>query len=97
MVWARAVAIVRATPQRNVFTLIRGQVATRNGLWQLWIHAASMAEPPKPNRRRHARFGGSVLGHRPRSNGRPEPDPVLAPGHRRPARRGNLTPIATNL
>jgi putative transposase len=63
----------------------------------LWIHAASMAEPTEPDRRRHAGFGRGVLGHHPRSNGRPEPDPVLPPGHRRPSRRGNLTPIATNL
>lgn len=67
----------RSAPQRDVFALIRGEVATRNSLWQPWIHAASLTEPAEPDRRRYARFSGSVLGHHPGSDRRPKPNPFL--------------------
>jgi hypothetical protein len=61
------------------------------------VHAARVAEPPERVRRGHARLCRRILGLHPPSNRRPEPDPILSPGHRRPPRRGNLAPVLTDL
>src|SRR5690606_13830905 len=47
----------------------------------------SIAEPPRPNRRRHPRLTSSVLGRQPSSDPLPEPNPILPPRSRRPTRR----------
>ncbi len=102
-----AVAIVRAKPPNfpdptrmidptvvNALDLIIvGRILTgRQG-----FTPASVAEPPEPNRARHARLDARTLGRHAASDRSPEPDPVLPPRHRRAARRGDLPPVSTNL
>jgi hypothetical protein len=50
-----------------------------------------------PDRQRHAGLAGRFLRTRAPPYSRPVPHPVLAPGHRRPARRRHLPPIQLNL
>ncbi|SCE52549.1 hypothetical protein GA0115242_146524 [Streptomyces sp. SolWspMP-5a-2] len=57
-----------------------------------WIHAASVPEPAEPHRPGHPRSTARILGLGTPSDRRPEPDPALAPGHRRSAQRRHRPP-----
>jgi len=58
-----------------------------------WVHTASVTEHRNPtgDDTPAAAAASSVIA--PATIAHPEPDRVLAPSHRRPPRRGNLTPI----
>jgi nucleoside phosphorylase len=57
------------------------------------VIVAEMAYTYDEGKRTSDSFQGD---HRTGSDGRPKPDPVLSPSHRRPARRQNLPPIQLN-
>src|SRR5690606_21475578 len=75
-------------PSRGGWRFPPARRTTGNGPTQIkrW-HPTSIAEPPRPNRRRHPRLTSSVLGRQPSSDPLPEPNPILPPRSRRPTRR----------
>jgi hypothetical protein len=83
-------------PERDVLPLGEGQETAGHGRRKVRSHPASLAKPAGPDRRRHAGLAGSILRTGAPPDSRPEPHPVLAPGHRRPARRRYLPPVQLN-
>ncbi len=83
--------------ERNVLTFAERQVPARHCGRQAGSHAASVTEPPEPDRPGHACLDACLLGLHPAGDRRPEPDPVLTPSDRRASRRRDLPPIRTNL
>ena len=67
--------------QRQVTPRDRGQVDRR--------HAPILAEPPRPDRWRHAAFHGGVLTLQAAGDRLPEPLPIFPVRHSRPARRAH--------
>jgi hypothetical protein len=81
---------------RDLLALSERQVPPRQRGQRDWRHPASLTEPPRPDRLRHASHGRRVLARRAAGDRLPEPDPVLAPPSRRPAWRPYLAAHRTN-
>jgi len=62
------------------------QVAARQRKHNDWCHPATLTEPVRPDGRRHAGSGASLLARQPPGDLFPEPPLVLTPPNRRTAR-----------
>ncbi len=82
---------------RDLLTLSQRQVPPRQRGQHDRRHPASLTEPPRPDRLRHASHDRRVLARHAASDRLPEPNPVLAPSSRRPAWRPYLAAHVVHL
>ena len=80
------------TENGDLFPLGKRQITSRHRTQRDRRHPTSLAEPSRPNRRRHPSPGSSVLARNTTSDRLPKPDPILTPRSRRPTRRPQPTP-----
>ena len=80
----------------DLFPLRKRQITPRHRTQTDRRHPTSLAEPSRPNRRRHPRPGSRVLARDTPSDRFPEPDPILTPRFPRPTRRPHPATHRTN-
>ena len=84
------------TEDGDLFPFGKRQITARHRTQRDRWHPTSLAEPSRPNRRRHPRPGSRVLARDTPSDPLPEPDPILTLRFPRPTRRPHRAAHRTN-